>query len=77
MLQYASGGTHGKASDTALYTTIRAQLHEKDHSQHVLIFIISPEHIDNFRALGIPNDLKYYYMTYRTLLDKKRKMDAK
>ena len=75
MIQFTVGATHGRAGDEATHNAIREQLIEKNKLKHVLIFIIKPEFMDAknmFKVVGVPADLCCYYMTYLSLLDKKR-----
>lgn len=72
LLQFTIGKTHGTASDKEKYEELRSKLRGAKGT-HKLIFVLKPENLEEFKPLGIPEDLACFKMTYMMLPSKKVK----
>ena len=56
LLQFTIGKTHGQASDVGKYAALRSQLRGAMET-HKLIFVVRLDNLEEFKAVGIPEDL--------------------
>jgi len=72
LLQFTIGTTHGNASDMGKYAELRSKLRGAK-ATHKLIFVLKQENLEEFKPLGIPEDLACFKMAYMRIVSKKAK----